>query len=304
MNIPATIPQPTAPEPLVPAGTSLRHLPMMFLDIVALQNSDTWALANGWEAKAAINLWMKAWHQIPAGSLPNDEKLLAAWAQVPVPWADVRSVAMRGFVLCSDGRLYHPVISARVISVITSSERGQSMANSRWGNNNPSNAIETKTKTKKRKDSDQSSLGLVGGQATTDDWPKDYQDQFWSEYPLKVAKARALAALDKVRGKVAWATLLGSVQAYKVWLGQGTAKDFRPPPKHPATWINGGCWDDDYGQAAMAPGPAAKAEDYVRADWERVARVYASTNNWPGPGPAPGKPGCIAPPDLFPPRPG
>ena len=40
------------------------------------------------------------------------------------------------------------------------------------------------------------------------------------------------------------------------------------------------------------------ATNLAREDWERAFRVFKSTSNWPGPGPAPGKPGCFAPPDL------
>ena len=38
---------------------------------------------------------------------------------------------------------------------------------------------------------------------------------------------------------------------------------------------------------------------FTRSDWERAIRHYRETSNWPGPGPAPGMPGCQAPPDLY-----
>lgn len=97
------------PAPLIAHDVDLRQFPRMQLDVIKLMNSDTWAIANGWEAKAAMNLWCRAWHQVPAGSLPDEDAVLAAFAGVP-NWHDHRAVALRGFIKCSDGRLYHPVL--------------------------------------------------------------------------------------------------------------------------------------------------------------------------------------------------
>jgi hypothetical protein len=50
---------------------------------------------------------------VPAGSLPNNERILAGYggyANDPDGWARVRESALHGFVECSDGRLYHPVV--------------------------------------------------------------------------------------------------------------------------------------------------------------------------------------------------
>ena len=66
----------------MPPDIDLRDFRWMPLDVIQLDNSDTWTAANGWEAKACINLWCHAWHQVPAGSLPDDDALLAAWAKL------------------------------------------------------------------------------------------------------------------------------------------------------------------------------------------------------------------------------
>ena len=66
------------PAPLIAAHVDLRSFAFMPLDIQKLLNSDTWMLATGWEAKAAINLWCRSWHQVPAGSLPDDDRILRA----------------------------------------------------------------------------------------------------------------------------------------------------------------------------------------------------------------------------------
>ena len=75
------------------------------------------------------------------------------------------------------------------------------------------------------------------------DWPEDYQSQFWSEYPLKISKRSAMRALDKAKDRNArWAELITGVHRYAAWL---TAPEWRPSPKHPATWLNGERWNDE-----------------------------------------------------------
>lgn len=102
-------------KPPVAARVDLRAFAFMPLDLAELFNSDTWMLAcrNPFAAAACINLWGRAWHQVPAGSLPDDEALLAVYAGVP-DWAAVRDIALRGFVRADDGRLYHAVLCRKV----------------------------------------------------------------------------------------------------------------------------------------------------------------------------------------------
>ena len=88
----------------------VRALPFMPLFVGRLLTSDTWLLASGDEAKAAVTLWARSWHQVPAGTLPNDERLLAALSGAGARWRKVREVALRGFLLGDDGRLHHELI--------------------------------------------------------------------------------------------------------------------------------------------------------------------------------------------------
>jgi hypothetical protein len=114
MNCTDTITAAAHPAPPIPCDVDLRDFHFMPLDVVRLQNSETWAIADGWAAKALVNLWTRSWHQVPAGSLPDDDNLHRAWANVP-DWESVRNVALRGFVKCSDGRLYHRVICEKAL---------------------------------------------------------------------------------------------------------------------------------------------------------------------------------------------
>lgn len=98
------------PEPLTPPDCDLRGLPYMPLDVVRLVDSDLFALSTGAEFKAAVALWCKSWLQKPSGSLPNEDRVLAHLSGANSHWCEVRETALRGWVLCSDGRLYHPVV--------------------------------------------------------------------------------------------------------------------------------------------------------------------------------------------------
>lgn len=102
------------PQPLVPAEVDLRDFGFMPLDVLRLRDSDLAALASGDEFKAAVLLWCVAWHQVPAASLPKDDRLLARYVGVDAAtWRRLKAEAMRGFVECSDGRLYHAIIGEK-----------------------------------------------------------------------------------------------------------------------------------------------------------------------------------------------
>ena len=110
------------PNPLVPPGVNLRGYRFMPLDVMRLRDSDLAAVASPEGFRAAILLWCAAWHQIPAGSLPDDDRALAYLARLSRDlrkWRWVREWALHGFIKCSDGRLYHPVICEKVISAVS-----------------------------------------------------------------------------------------------------------------------------------------------------------------------------------------
>jgi AraC-like DNA-binding protein len=67
-------------------------------------------------------------------------------------------------------------------------------------------------------------------------------ERFYGAYPRKVAKAAALKAFAKaVENGIAAETLIAGAQRYAV-----ERKDQDPKyTKHPATWLNGGCWEDE-----------------------------------------------------------
>jgi len=90
------------------------------LDPERIEASDTWALAPAEIRPWLLMLWLKAWQSIPCGSLPPDDSVVAAKMGMPlIQFQSHRAVLMRGWWRASDGRLYHPVITERVLDMIT-----------------------------------------------------------------------------------------------------------------------------------------------------------------------------------------
>lgn len=102
------------PSPLTPAGCDLRDFPHTPLFRARLFGSSFHARANDAEWRAGVTLWLKSWDQVPAGSLPDDDIELCRLAELArdlKAWKKHKAGAIRGWVLCSDGRLYHPVVA-------------------------------------------------------------------------------------------------------------------------------------------------------------------------------------------------
>ena len=102
--------------PLTPSDCDLRDFPFMPLDVMRLRRSRAWLLAKRDPALAfyLINLWSASWHEVPAGSLEDDDLVLADLAMCDADtWERIRDTVLRGWVKCSDGRLYHPVVAEK-----------------------------------------------------------------------------------------------------------------------------------------------------------------------------------------------
>lgn len=107
------------PNPLTPVDCDLAGYRWMPLDVERVIDSDTFGLSTGDEFKTAFRLWAKSWKQVPAASLPNDDRLLAHLAGLEIgTWLERKPIALRGWIPCSDGRLYHPVIAEKAIEAM------------------------------------------------------------------------------------------------------------------------------------------------------------------------------------------
>ena len=136
------------PAPLVPVECDLRDFAFMPLDVVRLRDSGLTMEGSGDEFRAAVLLWCAAWRQIPAGSLPNDEKMLAALAGYGRDlrsWRTVWPGARRGWQLCSDGRLYHAVVCEKALAAwggkMAQRQKTAAATAARWKRNGVSNGV-------------------------------------------------------------------------------------------------------------------------------------------------------------------
>jgi hypothetical protein len=103
---------------MTPADCDLRDFPFMPLDIVRLFNSAFRARSNDAEFRAGFTLWCKSFHQVPAGSVPDDDVSLTRLAELGRDikgWKKLREGALYGWVKCNDGRWYHPVVVEKAL---------------------------------------------------------------------------------------------------------------------------------------------------------------------------------------------
>ena len=111
------------PPPPVPIDADLRHFPNMPLEVGRLRDSELAGVADAEVFRCAVLLWGAAWHQAPAGSLPDDNPSLARLAGLGrdlKTWTKLREQVLRGFRKFSDGRLYHRVVCEKVIEGLNS----------------------------------------------------------------------------------------------------------------------------------------------------------------------------------------
>jgi len=101
----------TLPAPLISKevylGDKAKWMPLL---TDRLAHSMFVRIASNAELGAALRLWVQAWGERPSGSVPNDPRWLADVTKLGDRWSSHAEVVLRGFVACSDGRLYHPVI--------------------------------------------------------------------------------------------------------------------------------------------------------------------------------------------------
>lgn len=136
------------PEPLTPPNGDLRDFDYMPIFRARLFGSSFHARATDAEWRAGVTLWLKAWDQVPSGSLPDNDIDLCRLAELGRDlkrWTKIREGAMRGWVKCSDGRLYHEVVAEVVLDALgkrtKASRRGKAGATKRWApNDGASNA--------------------------------------------------------------------------------------------------------------------------------------------------------------------
>lgn len=99
------------PPPFVAPDVDVRDLDGFMLNVERLMASELVALSSHEVVAACVFLWCRAWKQMPAASLPDDDRVIAAYSRLPAArYRKLKVEILRGFVKCSDGRLYHRVL--------------------------------------------------------------------------------------------------------------------------------------------------------------------------------------------------
>jgi hypothetical protein len=137
--------------PLVPPDLAIPRLPWVPVYADRLWESNFWGVATDAEFRAAFCLWLKSWNQRPPGSLPTDDRLLCRLAELNgnlAKWHKVKRIALRHWVECEDGRLYHPVIAELVVDTANKlnkkrlrTEAARAARHSNRASNRPKNAL-------------------------------------------------------------------------------------------------------------------------------------------------------------------
>jgi hypothetical protein len=112
-----------APEPPYPADTKAGGFPFP-VDVERLMASDTWDLLS-WEIRPSwLMLLIVSWRQVPCGAYRNDLDIIAAKIGRPRKFVEVhREELLRGWRLHADGRLYHSVITEKVLAFLGQREK-------------------------------------------------------------------------------------------------------------------------------------------------------------------------------------
>jgi hypothetical protein len=82
-------------------------------------------------------------------------------------------------------------------------------------------------------------------------------ETFWAAYPRRQSKGAARTAFDKAIRKTTLQTMLTAIDAYV--RHKPAYQDF----KHPSTWLNQECWDDEWEVPAAPQRPHNEILDAI-----------------------------------------
>ena len=323
-------------SPLVADYVDLRDFAYMPLDVVRVRDSDLAALSSGDGFRAAVMLWCASWHQAPAASLPTDDRVLAKLAGYGRDldgWLAIRDEALRGFILCSDGRLYHPVISekaneawdlkaarrarteaataARQARGNRPAERDDDQRDERGRDLEAAQASRRDKRDVRRNDDRDDAGNVHQGKGTEGKEEKNETraeraafDRFWAAWPNKVSRPAAVRAFKRHAHEID--EILAGVKRY-----------IRDKPadrqwKNPATFLNQESWHDRpappsgglFSVEAIPGDPIVELPGGLRWPESRIKAQLAAYRDNPRSwidmiGPPPGHPGCRIPKHLL-----
>lgn len=190
------------PAPLTDADCDCTDLDGFMLNVERLMASELVALSSHEVVAASLFLWCRAWKQRPAASLPDDDRVNAAFAKLPLArFKKLKDQILRGFIKCSDGRLYHRVLSEEATNAYAKKQafKRKRAADAKrlqeWRQNNKETGDEThketppETPSETRFVAEGQGQGQVSSEAKASGVPPSAKEKLWKE------GAPAIAAL-------------------------------------------------------------------------------------------------------------
>lgn len=112
-NVVSLVP-PVENDPLIGDEVDVHDFEFMPLELTRLARSKSWLAAkrNPELGFYMVNLWGRAWQEVPAGSIEDDDDVLADAAMCdPHRWLAVKGEVMRSWVfVASKNRWYNPTV--------------------------------------------------------------------------------------------------------------------------------------------------------------------------------------------------
>lgn len=267
----------------------------MPIDVVRLRDSDFAATPDAEGFRCGLLLWMAAWHQVPAGSIPSDtssQARLCGYGRNADTYSEHRDVALHGFIECSDGRFYHPVICEKAEEAWAKKSQAKKAASKRWADKKrlypqqkPDNADalngHMREQSERNADGYADLMHRRGQGIDRKNLKKEFAETFWTKYPHKVGKPVAERAYLAKRKTTPLETILAGLDRYVA------SKPPNHPWMNPATWLNGEHWNDQpsyvangnghsNGHANAEPPPRQTRDEYL----ETLLGLYAKTHEW------------------------
>ena len=224
------------------------------------------------ETGAYLMLLMAAWRS-PLCAIPNDDARLARMARCDGrTWKRIKPAVMAFWTVGDDGLLRQKRLSkerdycnasrANKVRAAEAARDAKSLKSHRahgaeQSADNPLINLQP-TPTPTFEEARASSRETRAVRAPPPDWPRDYRERFWAEYPHKVGRPKALAKLDAIakRGAVRWGDLIGGLRRYVA------EKPADRPWCNPETWLNQERWADQPASVQPSsrppPGPPAQ----------------------------------------------
>jgi hypothetical protein len=142
--------------------------------------------------------------------------------------------------------------------IASKSDRARESANRRWKETDANALLEEKRREEKRREDKKHTKK----EAFLSD---SFFEDFYNLYPKKIGRQTAIKAYEKAVKKTTHEIIMQGLARYKKHISEkNTETQFI---KHPATWLNGGCWDDDYCMKPIQNGkPVFQA--YTDEAWE------------------------------------